>query len=216
MQKLNDGTLIIEEGWPVLRAACVIGGLLIPAAILWGEYQSGTFRATRMGGALLGAVLLLWVAAVISDLSFRFDAQRRALVWRRRNGFGTRGGEVPFSEIRDVLVTEERSRDDENTVGGYTVRYSALLVTSSGNLALTSTHSSNRADYDDIAATIRALVLGPVPAVAQDDAATRLVAAGRIIDAVSVLRVQQGLGLAEAHARIKEIQSALPKGKTSP
>lgn len=209
MQKLNDGSLVIEEGWPVLRAACVIGGILIPAAILWGEYQSGVFRATRLGGALLGAVLPLWVAAVISDLSFRFDARRRVLVWCRRNGFGARGGELPFSEIRDVLVAEERSRDDENTVGGYTVRYSALLVTSGGNLALTGTHSSSREDYDDIAAAIRALVHGTVPAVAQSDEVTRLVAAGRLIDAVSVLRAQQGLGLTEARMAVDEILEGL-------
>ena len=113
---------------------------------------------------------------------------------------------MPFSDIRDVVVLAERSRDSDHRVGGYDIRYRAVLVTATGSLPLSSQHASTEGEYRDLAARVREVLALPEKASDSGDEVRRLVAAGRTIDAVSLLRERDGLDLTAARAAVREIQ----------
>jgi hypothetical protein len=114
IQNLADGSLIIQETWPLLRTACLMGGILLPVIMVFAELVGASMRYDRIAGAVLGSALMLLIGAVVPDRKFIFDAPRKRLTWEFRNWFRTRGGQLPFSDIKDVLVTSERSRSDDN------------------------------------------------------------------------------------------------------
>ncbi len=201
---LPDGSLIIEESFRFLRvlslACAILAGLLF--VLIW---VGGYGESTKAGWAALGIAVLCLAGMVVNDRSFRFDATSRVVTWRQSNLFRTKHGQLPFSDIKDVVVVGESGRDDDNSVGGYTVRYRAALVTSTGNISLSSYHSRREQEFRKLADKIRD-VLAASMASNNEDGAARLVAAGRMIDAVSLIRERDGLDLNAAQAAAQKLR----------
>jgi hypothetical protein len=105
-----------------------------------------------------------------------------------------------------VIVTSERSRDSENAVGGYRVSYSAALLTEAGPVPLTGSFGRDQREYQRLADAIFDVLAMPAKAASAEDEIQRLVAAGRMIEAVTMFRAQSGLGLAEALNRADQLK----------
>ena len=201
-----DDSLEIQERWTLLKTGCVIGGMLLPVLIILAEINGDSTHGGRIAGGVLGTIFLLWLAAFVRDRRFFFDAAQKMLVWEQRNWFGAQGGRLPFSEIRQVLVTSQRNRDNESSVGGYGVQYSAILVTDTGTIPLTGSHSSNKQEYEGLVATILSVLTLPHRTPKSEDEIGGLIAAGRMIDAVALIRARKGLDLSQARELAEEIQ----------
>ena len=155
-------------------------------------------------GSALGAVLLFSIAAIVDDRRFVFDPSLRTLTWEQRSWIRSRGGQLPFSQIQDVVVTFSRERDlDSNRAYD---QYRAVLVTSAGQIPLTGTSSINRQESDNLADAVLAIISAPGDSRARGSEIDRLSAAGQIIDAIALVRAQKGLGLAEAKMLVEEIR----------
>lgn len=157
-RSLPDGSLAIDERWTLLRTACAAGAVLLPMLLVLAEAGNDAIRYGRIAGGVLGAMLLLLIAAIVEDRHFVFDAARRVLTWKQRNWFRSRAGHLSFGAIRDVLVTAQRSRDDDSSVDRSSIKYSCVLVTDSGQMPLTSTFGYVRSDYELLAAAVRAVI----------------------------------------------------------
>lgn len=212
-RKLPGGGLELSESWPLVRWACAALALLLPALVLFGAWVEGSPGSQPLLGSGIVAVAAALVAAVLQDWHFRFDPHRRILTWRRRNWFRDRRGVLPFADIQDVVVSSQLETDSESP----NVRrwhYSVILATRAGPFQLTQTSSAGKAEYEALAETVRG-VLGERQGEAsnaddQSDAAqvARLLAAGQKLAAIALLRERQGLGLAEAKARVEQIGKA--------
>jgi len=166
--------------------------------------------STELLGSGVGAMAAALVAAVLQDWHFRFDPHRRTLTWRRRNWFRDRRGVLPFADIEKVVVVSQLESDSESP----NVRrwhYSVTLATRAGPFPLTQSSSAGKDEYEALADRIRA-VLGERQGEAseshdQSDEAqvARLLSVGQKLAAIALLRERQGLGLAEAKARVEQI-----------
>ena len=202
--KLPDGSLVIEERWPLLKASCVIGGALLPAIMFLANSGGGPINWEKIAGAALGGMLLILIAAIVDNRRFVFDPALKVLVWEQRNWFRSRGGRMPFSEVRDVLVTTSpETHGDSNRRHNH---YSAVLVTASGQVRLTATSGTAKHEYDKLAEAILDLLAKPDATPDSKDEISRLIAGGRIVEAISLARAQRGLSLAEAKALVAEIK----------
>jgi hypothetical protein len=67
------------------------------------------------------------------------------------------------------------------------------------------TSGLSRREYDDLADTVLAVLSNPGDNPARGPEIDRLVAAGRMIDAIALIRAQKGLGLTEAKEAVEEI-----------
>jgi hypothetical protein len=209
VQTLPDGSLEIRESFRILRLlclACALIALLLFILMFGGGYG----ESAKAGWAALGVAVLCLAGMVVNDRSFRFDATSRMVTWRQENLFRAKHGRIPFADVRDVVVVGERSRDHDNAVGGYATKYGAALVTAAGNIPLSSHHSRREQDFRELAERVRE-VLG-MPMQSQEDEAARLVAAGRMIDAVALIRKRDGVDLATARAAAERLR---PKNQTT-
>jgi hypothetical protein len=84
-----------------------------------------TYRAPEHNetlGMSLGAfICLVGGCAFFRKGDFVFDKYARKLVWRRGGLFGQSGGEVPFAEIREVVVESKRISSGDGNVPAYRI-----------------------------------------------------------------------------------------------
>lgn len=217
INKLPNGDLELSESWPVVRWACTALAVLLPILVLYGVSVDDSPGSRQLFGSGVVAIAAALVAAVLQDWYFLFDPHRRILSWRRRNWFRDRHGEMPFADIQDVVVSSQLETDSESS----NVRrwhYSVILATSAGPFPLTQTSSAGKDEYQVLADTVRA-VLGKPQAEAsgsqdQSDEAqvakqvAKLLSVGQKLAAIALLRERQGLGLADAKARVEQIARA--------
>lgn len=205
-EKLPNGSLVIRESWTLLRAACVTAACLLPAIVFLAASAEGSLGWQRLVGSALGSLLLCAIAAIVDDRRFVFDPSVRTMTWEQRNWLRARGGRLPFSEIKDVVVPFSRETDlDSNRRRNH---YTAMLVTTSGQIPLTGTSSIRKQEYLDLADAVLAVLSQPHGGSAGGGEIDRLIAAGRTIEAMALVRAHQGLGLAEARALVDKIKNA--------
>lgn len=205
-EKLPNGSLVIRESWALLRATCVSAACLLPVVVFLAASAEGSLGWQKLAGSALGSMLLSAIAAVVDDRRFIFDPSIRTMTWEQRNWLRSRGGRLPFSEIKDVVVPLSRETDlDSNRRRNH---YTALLVTAAGQIPLTSTSSMRKQEYVDLADAVLAVLSRPHRESTGEGEIDRLVAAGRTIDAIALARAQKGLGLAEARALVDKIKNA--------
>jgi hypothetical protein len=204
-EKLPNGSLVIQERWTLLRATCASAAFLLPVVVFLAASVEGSLGWQRLVGSALGSMLLLAIAAIVQDRRFVFDPSTRTMTWEQRNWFRSRGARLPFSDIKDVVVPFSRETDLESNRRRN--HYTAMLVTTTGQIPLTATSSMRKQEYVDLADAVLAILSRPheQSAGAEID---RLIAAGRTIDAIALVRAQQGLGLAEARALVETIKNA--------
>lgn len=204
-EKLPNGSLLIQERWALLRATCVSAAFLLPAAVLLAASAEGSLGWQKLAGSALGSMLLLGIAGVVEDRRFVFDPSTRTMTWEQRNWLRSRGARLPFSDIKDVVVPFSRETNLDS--GRRRNHYTAMLVTTTGQIPLTATSSIRKQEYVDLADAVLAILSKPHEGLAGETEIDRLIAAGRTIDAIALVRAQQGLGLAEATARVDEISA---------
>jgi hypothetical protein len=198
-------TLVVETGpdrvaWFLLAMSAGCG-----AWALW------LLRAGRGGDALVGscgAALTLLLAALLmfEQARFEFDGTLRRVRWHRRRSLSRSGGVIPFASILGVDVQElVTSRDATSR--------RVVLRTRDGVVPITLAYGGKaQQHYDAIAERIRAglgLAGGtaePATPPGRDDV-RELVRAGRIVEAVKLLRERERIPLAEARARVDALRA---------
>lgn len=202
IEHLPDGSLQIHERWRLMRFACAAAAVLAPAAVLWAAWLEGSVTWRQIGGAALGLVLPGAMAFLVADRRFGFDAATRVLSWEIASWLRRRHGQMPFADIQGVVVSCTMEPDDDSA--RRYPRYTATLMTRSGPLVLTGSSGSYKPEYDALADSVRAVV--GLPAADADAAIQQLVSAGRIVEAVALLRAQRGIDLAAARAVVEQMR----------
>jgi hypothetical protein len=82
------------------------------------------------------------------------------------------------------------------------------LVTASAVLPLTASYEPDQDRYNAMRDTVLEVVFGDGPRPAPLDPVRMLVQQGRIMDAVAILRMREGLDLMTASARVDELRKA--------
>ncbi len=126
-----DGSLLLEEGLPVLRWSLLAGAAGLSAH--WGDALStGTAETAKLllEGAAVGFLLLCGL--LVQDSRFQFDTARKILSWESRRLIGTKQGQIPFSDIRKVAVLKLSQRDGT----AVSIYYQVILVTDALQLRL--------------------------------------------------------------------------------
>ena len=195
----DDGTTIVTYDstrltWLMLAGAAVC---LIVAGYDVSIGARGTDRVLGLFGAA-GTCLL--VAVVFLERAwFEFAPSTRIVTWRRRWALRERSGTTPFKAIQSVLV--ERPIGDEGTPS----RRIVLKTMGGDDIPITVGY---RPDADGavlhIANRIRAL-LGHESGATHLHNVQVLIAAGKTIEAIRVLREEEGLSLVEAKRRVEEL-----------
>lgn len=197
----GDGTILVTYDstkltWLMVAAAAVclaVGGY---------DVFIGVRGTDRMLGLFGAAGTCLLVAIVFLERSwFQFSPATRIVVWRRRWALRERSGRTPFNAIQSVLV--ERPMGDDGTPSRRIV-----LKTLDGDIPITVGY---RSDADGavlhIATRIRA-ILGHDTGASHLVNVQALIAAGKTIEAIRVLREEEGVSLVDAKRRVEELRQS--------
>ena len=200
-----DGTLVVSHnGSPLTKF--MLGFTLLFLGTAAYDAFIGTRGTERLIGLLGASATCLVVAIAFHERArFEFSKPTHLVTWRRRWGFRERSGTIPFGAIQSVVV--ERPLGDEGTpsrrinlrtvdgtgipltVGYQTDSDGAILRTADQIRALLGhkaeeTHSSDQRHLADV---------------------STLVASGKMIEAIKVLREAEGISLTDAKQRVDEL-----------
>src|SRR5688572_21649804 len=199
IEERHDGTILVTyDSTRLTWLMLAVGGVCLTTVGY--DVFIGPRGTDRLAGLLGAAGTCLLVAIVFLERAwFQFTPATRIVMWRRRWALRQQSGSIPFGSVQSVLV--ERPMGDEGTPSRRIV-----LKTSAGkDIPMTVGY---RPDADGavlhIASRIRAL-LGHGTGAIHLDNVRALVAAGKIIDAIRILREEEGLGLLDAKRRIEEL-----------
>ncbi len=153
-------------------------------------------------GILAGAVIPLLVVGFMNEfVRFHFAIGERTLSWKRTGIFGRKGGTVLFGNIRKVMIETSHQR--------FTTTYRLAITTNDGSIPMTRYYKAGeryKKELESIAELIGG-ALGKDHKRFIEDSILELVAAGRRIDAVRLVREHYKLGLTEARRFIDELGS---------
>ena len=194
----DDGTIVVTYDstrltWLLVAAAAVC--LLVAGY----DVFIGARGTERLLGLFGGAGTCLLVAIVFLErASFHFSPATRIVTWRRRWALRDRSGRTPFNAIQSVLV--ERPIGDDGTPSRRIV-----LKTMEGDIPITVGY---RPDGDGavlhIASRLRGM-LGHDTGASHLINVQALIAAGKTIEAIRVLREEERLSLVDAKRRVEEL-----------
>ena len=178
-----------------------VGGLCLATAGY--DVFIGTRGTDRLAGLLGAAGTCLLVAIIVLERAwFQFVPATRIVTWRRRWALRQRSGSIPFGSVQSVLV-ERRIGDD-----GTPSRRIVLKTATGDDIPMTVGY---RPDADGavlhIASRIR-MLLGQGSDATHMPNVRALIAAGKTIDAIRILREEEGLSLLDAKRRIEELSQS--------
>ena len=199
IEERHDGTILVTYdstrlSWLMLA----VGALCL--AIAGYDVFIGPRGTDRLASLLGAAGTCLLVAIVFLERAwFQFALATRIVTWRRRWALRQRSGSIPFGSVQSVLV--ERPVGDDGTPS----RRIVLETIAGEDIPMTVGY---RPDTDGavlhIASRIRAL-LGHDSGATHMHNVRALIAAGKMIDAIRILREEEGLNLLDAKRRIEEL-----------
>jgi hypothetical protein len=195
----GDGAIVTYDSTGLTKLALAAAAVFI--AVAGYDVVVGARGTERLVGLFGAATTCFLVAIVLLErVRFHFSPDSRTLTWRRRWAWQERSGSVSFGSIQSVLV--ERPIGDHGTPS----RRIVLKTTSGEEIPITVGY---RPDGDgkvlQIASRIRAL-LGHDTGPTHLHNVKALIAAGKTIDAIRVLREEEGLSLVDAKRRIEEMR----------
>jgi hypothetical protein len=198
-----DGTLVLTHDSSLLAK-----GLLVVTAVLLAtaayDRQVGN-DSERLLGLLGGAATTLLAGLLLLERSrVRIDPRTRRITWDRRWGLSRRSRVMPFATVTSVEV--ERPLGDE---GVPSRRIVFRLADGSEVPATAGYHADPDGEVVRTAERIRGLLGQNAPSAT--DAVRALVDAGRVVDAVKLLRESEGVSLTEAKRRLDEIRSGIDR-----
>jgi hypothetical protein len=200
-----DGSLVVGENptWLRLLLFC-LGGTVVAAVA---HEHPGDGGRLLLGG--LGALLPVGGAALLERVRFEFDVAQRRLRWRRQSWLRRRAGELPFSEIADVVLRVRHERESERRQAREVPSYYVALVTAAGDLRLSDRIYRDEPGQRRIAEAIRqALGLSPAPAAPAPESIEQLARAGEVVEAIKLARRLHGIGLAEAKQLVDRMRGS--------
>jgi len=195
----HDGTILVTyDSTRLTRLMLAAGGVCLVTAGY--DVFIGARGADRLAGLLGAAGTCLLVAIVFLERAwFQFAPATRIVMWRRRWALRQRSGSIPFGSVQSVLV--ERPIGDDGTPS----RRIVLKTIAGEDIPMTVGY---RPDADGavlhIASRIRVL-LGHDSGATHMHNVQALIAAGKTIDAIRILREEEGLSLLDAKRRIEEL-----------
>jgi hypothetical protein len=200
VEELANGSLVVTyDGSPLAKFMLVFMVLFLGTAAY--DVFVGARGTDRLIGLLGAAATCLLVSIVFLETArFEFAGATHLVTWRRRWGLRERSGTMPFSAIQSVMV--ERPMGDDGTPS----RRISLRTADGTGIPLTVGY---RPDADGvilkIADRIR-VVLGHKVEERRLDDVEALVASGKTIEAIKVLRETDGLSLTDAKQRVEELR----------
>ena len=198
-----DGSLVIRVNPALLQAILVCLGAAVVAAVALQEPRDDT----RMCLGVLGSLVPFLGAALLERVRFEFDIAQRRLRWRRQSLFRSLSGELPFSEISDVVLRVRRERDSDRPLASEVPAYRIALVTSAGDLRVSDRMYADEKEQSAIADAIRAALGKPPGGAPVEESIDHLAAAGEVIAAVKLARQRLGLSLTEAKQHVDRLRA---------
>lgn len=159
-------------------------------------------------GFYAGAFLLFFAVVWLRRTTFTFDGQQRIVRWTARRMLKTSSGQIPFDDICDRIV------DTMPGQNGITL-YRISIVTAQGTVPIEASYSGNRDLHNRVREAILTFVHPGqrVPAVERaslsvldDSMLSNLLAQGRKVEAIRLLRSAENLSLAAATARVEAME----------
>ena len=190
----SETELLVEDSSLWIAAVCGIAAVVLVFA--------GVTKGNR--GALASAGFFLLCGLFwIRKSTFVFDSARRAVNWKRLAVLKTTSGTLSFDDITGVGLETSLGSDSGGT-------YRLALLTRDSSVPLSDAYSSGRQRYDNMRQEIAAFVGGTAAAGSSlEDSVRSLLRQGRRIDAISLLRTTEGLGLTDAVARVDGIEDRM-------
>jgi len=194
-----DGTLIITYDSSGLTKL-MLGVMALILCVAAYDLLIGTRGTDRLVALLASAGICLAIGIVFLERTwFEFAGATRLITWRRRWALRERSGTLPFAAVQSVLV--ETPLGDDGTPS----RRISLRTKDGAGIPITVGY---RPDPDravlQLANRIRTLLGHGADETGAADVRA-LVGAGRTIDAIRVLRQEEGLSLVEAKERVDEL-----------
>ena len=194
--------LVVEDSSLWISYLCAGAGFLLLALSVAQNKPKG----------FLGAAFFLLCAAIFErKTTFTFDAMQRIVRWNGLKLFKRDSGEIRFDDITDI-GTEASSGDRVAT-------YRLTVLTAQGSIPMAYTYAGRTDGYAPLRQQILdfvkpgAYVPSPPPGILSngipadlEPSIRSLLAQGRKIDAVTLLRSREQIGLADAVSRIGAIE----------
>jgi hypothetical protein len=163
----------------------------------------GVVRDREPGLLIPAGLFLIFALAFLRASDVTFDKITRACTIRRLDVLRLTRTRLGFEDIVDARVEIEPMPDDPRAPS---CRLS--LVTTSAAVPLTAAYEPSKERYAAMREAVLDTIFGDRPRPAAADPIQRLVNEGRIIDAVSMLRVREGIDLKTARERLKALRNA--------
>jgi hypothetical protein len=173
------------------------GGTLVLAA-------ASIFTDRGLGPLFPAALLALFGFAFLRATDVVLDKERRRCTIRRRDMLRVTRREVGFDEITDVLVD---TMMDTDVPGQFTCRLS--LSTKGGPIPFSAVYQPDLNRYEGMRDTLVKAIFAGGAAPPAADPVRSLLSAGRMIDAIGLLRTRDGLGLTEARAKAEAMRNEI-------
>ena len=186
IEERPDGIVVSDNSAGLTKLMLAVTALFLGVAVY--DVFIGARGTKRLVGLLGAAGTCALIAVAFLEVAwFHFARDARIVTWRRRWALRERSGAMPFASIDLVLV--ERPLGDDGTPS----RRITLKTKNGESIPITVGY---RPDADGAVLQI-ATHLQNVKA---------LIAAGRTIDAIRVVREEEGLSLVDAKRRVEELR----------
>jgi hypothetical protein len=149
------------------------------------------------------AVSVLFGLAFLRATDVTFDKTESRCLVRRLDVLRLTHWRLAFDDIVDVRLEIDRSHDPDG------LGYRLSLSTASAVIPLSATYEPGFERYSAMREAVLDAVFKAVQRPTTEDPINDLVKAGRVIDAVAIIRMREGLNLTEARARVAEIQRGI-------
>jgi len=176
-------------------------------------------------GLLVSAFFLLFAAAFFRHSTFTLDRMQRVARWRRLSIFKNEAGSIPFDSIRDIVIDAQAG--DRNSVS-----YRLVIVTAEDRTPMANLFEGGTIEhYEKLRQQILDFVgldsshsgADPAPLSNErssssaddgipadlDSSLRALLAQGRTIDAIELLRSRNYMSLTDAKIRVEALQSKI-------
>lgn len=198
--------LVVRDSSLWMSGVCA-GGALLLAGYGIAEREINFFW--------IAGFFLLCATILARTTTFTFDGMHRIVRWHGYKLFKQSSGTIPFDDIADITI-------EISTAGSGTPTYRLSLRTSTGVVPMAYLYTASRDAYaslrQELLSFLRPGLREPPPDLhapvdgipaALESSLRVLLARGRKVDAIALLRATEHIGLAEAAGRINAIDAKL-------
>jgi hypothetical protein len=192
--------LVAEDGTAWISMLCALGSLA-------NLYASIAARQPKL--LVVAGLFALFALVSLSRMTFVFDRMQRRVRYKGRKLFKTESGTIPFDEIADIGTEAIGGADGPS--------YRLAILTPQGSVPMAYSYGGNSQRYESLRKTILAFVKPEAAAsgssaAGNDPSIRSLLAQGRKIDAITLVRTRESLGLTQAVERVNEVEKRMKAG----